>query len=93
MQVQGRAVVGKGMGNDFLIISEFLARTGAEVVGRGDAHASDLKEELEEFVAGNCTEKEKAALCEKLRDDPAGLAWLAAKVKERREDGAGEKLP
>jgi hypothetical protein len=78
------------MGNDFLILSEFLARTGAEVGGRGDTVGTDLKQELEKFVAGRCTEQEKAALCEQLRDAPASLAWLAAKVKERRENGAAE---
>jgi len=76
------------MNNDFQTLVEFLGRCGPEVAGRAlSVPMSEDAARLERFAVGNCSDQERAEICEMLRIHPAWLRWLADRVKLAREGG------
>lgn len=75
------------MQSDFKHLISFLLRGEAEVSGRmHNAPSGDLREKLERFVEGTCSESEKLQICELIRNDPACIKWVADRIKEKRGD-------
>jgi hypothetical protein len=84
---------------EFQILHDFLSRFGPEVIGHADATPqSEVATKLERFARGECSEGERAEICEMLRMHPAWLRWLADRVKMARarhtepELGADDEL-
>lgn len=75
---------------DFKILIEFLDRLGPEVSARqlSQPHSEEAAK-LERFARGECTDAERAAVCNMLRLHPAWLRWLADRVKLSRPATSG----
>ncbi len=78
------------MADEFEKVVRFLERAEAEVAGRGDLlPASDLRQQIERMVSGECSEEEKEQICEAVRDHPEWVKWMAEKVKAKRDRPEG----
>jgi hypothetical protein len=76
---------------DFKILIDFLDRFGPQVTARQlpEPH-TDAAVKLERFSRGECSDAERAEVCNMLRIHPAWLRWLADRVKfARTMDTAG----
>ena len=77
------------MDTDFKILIDFLDRFGPEAAGRHLPEPStDAAVKLERFARGDCTDGERAAVCNMLRIHPAWLRWLADRVRLARTPSA-----
>lgn len=71
--------------NDRQILMRFMERLEPDVEGREFAPpAGEMKERLENLLAGRCSETDRTALCEVLRGHPEWIQWVADRVKAAR---------
>jgi hypothetical protein len=74
------------MNTDVRILMEFLGQTAAEVSGRENPEPhGEMASLLERFAQGQCSQEERAKVCQILRDNPAWLRWLADHVRVTRD--------
>lgn len=88
----GLSAVSKVMDAAFKTLFDFIALHEGEVSGRAVLEpAPEEATQLERFVRGECSALERAQLCSRLRENPASLRWLAARVKlARRSTHTGD---
>lgn len=74
---------------DFKTLLDFIALQGPEVSGRA-LHEPGEREaaKLQRFARGECSIAERTEICVLLREHPAWLRWLAARVKLARSMSA-----
>jgi len=73
------------MQTDFEIITKFLARSGAEVKGRGsDVPDQDARVLFRKFASGRATPEERAEVVRLVDSRPNWIAALADEIKQRR---------
>lgn len=73
------------MTHDFTTLWNFLASGEVEVSGRGiQPPVGEMREKLERFMAGDCSDAEKEQICEQLRDNPECLKWMAERHKAQK---------
>lgn len=78
------------MSNDIRPLIDFLERLGPEVAGRQQMEPqSEAAAKLELFARGECTEAERAEVCDLLRTHPAWIRWLADRVRQIRTAASG----
>lgn len=80
------------MSNDIKPLIDFLERLGPEVAGRQQMEPqSEAAAKLELFARGECTEAQRAEVCDLLRTHPAWIRWLADRVRHIRKAAVGSQ--
>jgi hypothetical protein len=73
--------------DDLKTLLNFLDLFGPEAAGRGTPKPQiEVATKLDRFAQGQCSDRERAEICEMLRLHPAWLRWLAERVKDARTD-------
>jgi hypothetical protein len=71
---------------EFEILFRFLELAYGEVQGRQSARPPpEIEKLVTTLLSGQLGEEKRIELCEKLRDQPAWLAWFAEQIKKRRK--------
>lgn len=73
------------MSPKFSSIFEFLGNCDQEVQGRSQKPPAEIEAELMKLIGGDLSGEERLRAFELLRDEPQWIAWLAGKIKERRD--------
>ncbi len=71
--------------DDIKILLEFLDLFGPDATGREKQEPQpEVAVKLDRFAQGECSDVERAEVCELLKVHPAWLRWVADKVKIAR---------